>query len=144
MIIICLHYNIIHNGIIARLLGRNDDVIKWKHLPRYGPLWGELTGHRWIPITKATDAELWCLIWSAPEQQNIQFTENRRHNAKYKNVQQGYAWSQIYVSKCIINTMLKSETYWYSLVHAANEEWRMLQNAANQWQYIWQKSIGKV
>ena len=32
-----------------------------------GPLCGEFTGHRWIPLTKASDAELWC-IWSAPEQ----------------------------------------------------------------------------
>ena len=23
-----------------------------------GPLWGEFTGHRWIPLTKASDAEL--------------------------------------------------------------------------------------
>ena len=33
-----------------------------------GPLWGEFTGHRWIPLIKASDAELWCLIWSAHEQ----------------------------------------------------------------------------
>ena len=30
-----------------------------------GPLWGETTGHRWIPLTKASDAELWCFLWSA-------------------------------------------------------------------------------
>ena len=24
-----------------------------------GPLWGESTGHRWIPLTKASDAKLW-------------------------------------------------------------------------------------
>ena len=33
-----------------------------------GPLWGRTTGHRWIPITKASDAELCCFLWSAPEQ----------------------------------------------------------------------------
>ena len=33
-----------------------------------GPLWGEFTGHRWIPLTKASDAELWRFLWSAPEQ----------------------------------------------------------------------------
>ena len=32
-----------------------------------GPLCGEFTGHWWIPLTKASDAELWCLLWSAPE-----------------------------------------------------------------------------
>ena len=29
-----------------------------------GPLCGEFTGHRWIPHTKASDAELWCFLWS--------------------------------------------------------------------------------
>ena len=33
-----------------------------------GPLWGESTGHRWIPLTKASDAELWSFLWTAPEQ----------------------------------------------------------------------------
>ena len=27
-----------------------------------GPLWGESTGHRWIPLTKSTDAELWSFL----------------------------------------------------------------------------------
>ena len=26
---------------------------------------GEFTGHRWIPLTKASDAGLWCFLWSA-------------------------------------------------------------------------------
>ena len=33
-----------------------------------GPSWGESTGHRWIPFTKASDAAFWCFLWSAPEQ----------------------------------------------------------------------------
>ena len=32
------------------------------------PLYGEFTGHRRIPLTKASDAELWCFLWSGPEQ----------------------------------------------------------------------------
>ena len=32
------------------------------------PLCGEFTGHRWIPLTKASDAELGCFLWSALEQ----------------------------------------------------------------------------
>ena len=28
---------------------------------------GEFTGDRWIPRTKASEAELWCFLWSAPE-----------------------------------------------------------------------------
>ena len=32
-----------------------------------GHLCGEFTGPRWIPHTKASDAQLWCLLWSASE-----------------------------------------------------------------------------
>ena len=32
-----------------------------------GPMCGEFTGHRWIPHTKACDAELWCFLWYARE-----------------------------------------------------------------------------
>ena len=32
-----------------------------------GHLCGEFTGDRWIPRTKASDAELWCFLWSASE-----------------------------------------------------------------------------
>ena len=47
----------------------HDDVIKWKLYPCYWPfvLCGEFTGHRWIPRTKTSDAELWCFPWSASE-----------------------------------------------------------------------------
>ena len=30
------------------------------------PLCGEFTGNQWIPRTKASDAELWYFLWSAP------------------------------------------------------------------------------
>ena len=33
-----------------------------------GPLWGDFTGDQWIPVTKASDVELWCFLWSASEQ----------------------------------------------------------------------------
>ena len=33
-----------------------------------GSLWGESTGHRWIPLTKASDVELLCFLWSAAQQ----------------------------------------------------------------------------
>ena len=32
-----------------------------------GPLCGEFIGPRWIPLTQASDAELWCFLWSAPQ-----------------------------------------------------------------------------
>ena len=33
-----------------------------------GPLCGEFTGRRWFPLRKASDAELWFFLRSAPEQ----------------------------------------------------------------------------
>ena len=30
-----------------------------------GPLCGKFTSQWWIPCTKASDAELWCFLWSA-------------------------------------------------------------------------------
>ena len=32
-----------------------------------GHLCGEFIGHRWIPHTKASDAELWCFLWPVSE-----------------------------------------------------------------------------
>ena len=31
-----------------------------------GPLCGEFTGHRWIPLPRANYVELWCFLWSVP------------------------------------------------------------------------------
>ena len=44
----------------------HDDVIKWKHFPCYWPFVRGI--HRWIALTKASDVELWCFLWSASEQ----------------------------------------------------------------------------
>ena len=60
-----IHFHHITKYIVA---SHHDDVIKWKHFPRYLPLVRRITGPRWIPLTKASEAELWCLRWSAPEQ----------------------------------------------------------------------------
>ena len=43
----------------------HDDVIKWNHFPRYWPFVRGIHRSRWIPHTKASDAELWCFLWSA-------------------------------------------------------------------------------
>ena len=46
---------------------KHDDVIKWKHYPRYWLFVRRIHRPRWIPLTKANDAELWCFLWSAYE-----------------------------------------------------------------------------
>ena len=45
----------------------HDDVIKWKHFPRNWPFVRGIHRSRWIPRTKASDAELWCFLWSVSE-----------------------------------------------------------------------------
>ena len=40
-----------------------------------GLLWGLFNGHRWIPLTEASDAELWCFLCFAPEHTTAQTTE---------------------------------------------------------------------
>ena len=45
----------------------HNDVIKWELFRDTGTLCGGFTGHRWIPLTKSSDAELWCFLWSMPE-----------------------------------------------------------------------------
>ena len=51
-----------------------------------GPLCWEFTGHRWIPRTKASDAELWCFLWYVWINGRVNTREAgdlRRHRAHY-------------------------------------------------------------
>ena len=63
----------------------HNDVIKWKHFPRYY-LYGEFTGNRRIPRTKATDVELWCvfiLAWINGWVNNGEAGDLRHHRTHY-------------------------------------------------------------
>ena len=63
---VCADEYLINNVIWISEL--HDDVIKWKKKIRVtGPLCREFTGDRLIPRTQASDAELWCFLWSALE-----------------------------------------------------------------------------
>ena len=42
-----------------------------------GLMWGETSGHRWFPLTKACDAELWWFLWSATQKTVEQTMESR-------------------------------------------------------------------
>ena len=52
-----------------------------------GPLWGEFTGHRWIPHTRASDSELSCFylicVWINGWVNNGEAGDLRRHRAHY-------------------------------------------------------------
>ena len=42
----------------------NENVIEWKPFPR---CWTFVRGIHQYPLTRASDAELWCFLWSLPE-----------------------------------------------------------------------------
>ena len=47
---------------ILMMTSSNENIF-----PVTGHLCGEFSGHQWIPRTKASGAEFWCFLWSAPE-----------------------------------------------------------------------------
>ena len=64
---------------------RNFDVAKWKLFPRY---WLFVRGiHRWLALTKASDAELWCFLGTVHRTNdrvnNRDAGDLRRHSACY-------------------------------------------------------------
>ena len=71
-----------------------------------GPLCGEFTGgHRWIPRTKASDAELWCFLGFAPWingwVNNRETGDLRRHCAHYDAiVMLKFSWFDSIVVEC--------------------------------------------
>ena len=52
-----------------------------------GPLSREFIGHRWISLTKSSEAELWCFLWCAPWinscVNNCEAGDLSRHRAHY-------------------------------------------------------------
>ena len=67
----CCPYSDVNDTVTTKLfeyLNTIDPI--WTHNTNIsrvtGPLCGDFTGRRWIPRTKACDAELWCFLWSAP------------------------------------------------------------------------------
>ena len=52
----------VSDNIIYMMTSSNGNIFRVT-----GPLCWEFTSRRWIPHTKASDAQLWCFLWSAPE-----------------------------------------------------------------------------
>ena len=75
----------------------HDDVIKWKHFPRYWPFVREIPGHRWLPLTMASDAELWCFFllicaWTYGWVNNRDADDLRRHCSHYDDNLMSCCW----------------------------------------------------
>ena len=85
-----------------------------------GHLCGEFTGHRWIPHTKASDAKLWCFLWSTPEgtvENNRGAGDLRRHRADYNGIVMFYQriepfMCRIYVRKHTCTSISIIPGYW--------------------------------
>ena len=56
------HFRHVSHICVAMMTSSNGNIFRVT-----GHLCGEFTGPRWIPHTKASDAELWCFVWSASE-----------------------------------------------------------------------------
>ena len=56
-----------------------DDVIKWKHFPRYWPLWGEFTSHQWCGAFMFSLSCAWTNSWT----NNRDASDLGRHCAHY-------------------------------------------------------------
>ena len=69
-----------------------------------GPLWEESTGHRWIPLTKANDAELWCFVLCASEPTVA--GDLRRHRAHYDVIAMTLSHSVSHCDVCTVHRIL--------------------------------------
>ena len=89
---------------------RYDDVIKWKLFFRItGHLCAEFTGDRWSPGTKASNADLWCFLWSDGWVNSGEAGDLRRHRVHYNVtvMEVKYCWRGIplkafYIVPCLL------------------------------------------
>ena len=79
-----------------------------------GPLWGEFTAHQWIPLTKASDAELWCYFDLRMNQRLSQPSRRRwfqtpsRSVWRHRNVS-GYEWLRLALMDRMTSFQLTAE-----------------------------------
>ena len=83
-----------------------------------GHLCGEFTGHRWIPRTKASDAELWCFslicAWINGWVNNRDAGELRRHRAHYDVIVILYRWIILNLQSNCVSMMIS--LFWKRMV----------------------------
>ena len=94
------------------LVSIHDDVIKWKHFPRYWPFVRGIDRSRWIPRTKASDAELWFFFICARINDWVNNREAgylRRHRGHYDvNVMFMAVWVRVPRVTCVVVNIAES------------------------------------
>ena len=99
----------------------HDAVIKCRHFPRYWPFVRGI--HRWIPLTKASDAEFWCFLICAWTNGWVNYHETgdlRRHCAYYDVTVKSLAVTSM-CSRGSFHPMLR---WWIT----PGEEWYPMEN----------------
>ena len=93
-------------------------------------LCGEFAGHRWTPRTKASNAQLWCFLWSVPWingwVNNREAGDLRHHGAHYDIVVMIYDvhggtfhWMKTYGSR----QNLRVTCIWYLMINKSALVW---------------------
>ena len=104
------------NGVCNIMTSSNGNIVRVT-----GPLCGKFTGHRWIPLTKASDAELSCFSISPWINGWVNYREAcdlRRHRANYDvivmnttNWKRGWLWEVRYLLFVMTVDMLTELEY---------------------------------
>ena len=83
----------------------HDDVIKWKHFPRYWPFARGIHRSRWIPRTKASDAELWCFLCWENNHEAGDLRRYRDHNDVIVMSLTSHEALKLSLTDCLINKL---------------------------------------
>ena len=105
-----------------------------------GPLWGESTGHWWIPITKASDAELWCFLWFASNKL-LAKQSGRRHRAHHDVSTMGPVYWALFRQESQIPQFWRGTFFSKITYHAPTSIERLFVSLLTNYQYyesVWQ------
>ena len=123
---LCVKWGRVTRRVQIPASGFHDDVIKWKHFPRYWPFVRGFHRSRWISRTKASDAELWCFFFICARindwVNNREAGDLRRHRPHYDVIvmETGMAGSRTCVSISIQeHSFAESGVYGFLAIHRA-------------------------
>ena len=93
------------------------DVIKWRHFPRYWPFVRGIQRSLIIPITKTSDAELWCFHWSLMFSWRLNKELSKKSRRRWYETPSRSLWrycnqSDVYVASPSWYVLLQTVTLW--------------------------------
>ena len=82
-----------------------------------GPLWGETTGHRWIPFTKASDVELGCFFYLGLNKCFSKQSRRRWVETSSRSLWRHRRWSRrVYTQLIRVNQTGEIKLMWLTMV----------------------------